>query len=78
MKIPVIKALSRKLQFICLAIISAYLIFILFYAHLSLNPLKHLIISDMLHSSILATVITLLGGLLLDCEIRLDENKHKP
>ena len=77
MKIPVIKAYSRKLQFLCLALIGAYLIFILAYSHFSLNPLKTLIISDMLHSAILATVITLFGGLLLDCEIRHNENKHK-
>lgn len=78
MKLPIIKSLSQKLQFTCLAMISSYLIFIIAYTHTSAEPLKHLIISDMLHSALLATVISLAGGLLLDCEIRLCENKHKP
>ena len=76
--IPTVKALSLKLQGLCLFIISIYLIFIMMYCHISLNPFKHSVALDMLHSAIISTVITLIGGLLLDCEIRLYENKHKP
>lgn len=76
--IPTVKALSLKLQGVCLFIISIYLIFIMMYYNISVDPLKHLITLDMLHCAIISTVITLFGGLLLDCEIRLYENKHKP
>ncbi|MBQ6893043.1 MAG: hypothetical protein IJN48_02455 [Clostridia bacterium] len=75
MKIPQIKAHAEKMIWICLLLIASYLIFTAAYAHLSTEPQSRLITRDMLETALLSTVISLGGGLLLDCEIRLAENK---
>lgn len=70
MRIPKIKNYAEKLLLICLAFIGVYLVGTAVYAHFSTELLLHVTVSQMLHSAFLAAVISLGGGLLLDCEIR--------
>lgn len=76
MMIPQIKPLAEKLMWLCLALITLYLIMTVAYFKLSSEPMRFFIAFEMLESALLATVLSLGGGILLDFEIRnSDKNK---
>lgn len=76
MKIPTITRFAEKLLLACLAIILLYLIGTAVYANCSTAALKHITVFDMLHNAFLSVVISLGGGILLDCEVRSRENRR--
>ena len=76
MKTPEIKAFAAKLIKTCLLLISTYLALTVIYIHFSNDALRHIIAKEMLESALLATLLSLAGGILLDFEIRLHENKN--
>lgn len=72
--IPEMKPLSRKLIYLCLALILIYLAFIVAYTEFSPKPPMLSTTMQMLQSAFLSAVIALGGGILLDFEIRKSEN----
>ncbi len=76
MKIPEIKAYAAKLINTCLILITAYLTLTVIYIHFSNDAMRHIIAKEMLESALLAALLSLAGGILLDFEIRLHENKN--
>ncbi len=76
MKIPQIKPFAEKLIWFCLVLIILYLVMTVAYVKLSSEPLRFFIAFEMLESALLATLLSLGGGILLDFEIRnSDKNK---
>lgn len=75
--IPEIKPLSRRLVYICLATITTYIICAAIYAKFANEPLIRTTATQIIHSAFSAAVISLGGGLLLDCEIRRTENTNR-
>ena len=76
MTIPQIKPLAEKMIWVCLALITLYLIMTVAYVNFSSEPMRIFIAFEMLESALLATLLSLGGGILLDFEIRnSDKNK---
>ena len=72
MKIPEIKAMARKLIYLCLGTVLVYTFLVAKFS----SPLSPLRAVEVLHSMLLSTIMSLGGGLLLDLEIRHGENKR--
>lgn len=77
-KFPTLTAPAVRLLTLCVLLILAYLPFVCVYAWRNCGDLyARTLVLEMLHSAAISVVLSLGGGLLLDCELRAREKSGR-